>query len=256
MNKLIRKWHELWDWFIRISDSSSFNLYLKIALTVITTVIYSLAFSWKFAILVMVAIGIHEQGHCWAMKRVGIPTRGFYFIPFLGGVAVADQSYASARDKVIVAIMGPIWGMLLALLTWVLYLITGSPILGAAAYWQGFINLFNLIPINPLDGGQIWRTVLLSLHRRVADVFSLLSVVLFTFLWIKVGSLIFAVAILLSARDFWVHWKYNPEGATPNLIGKDVLLTIVSWVVLTSILIVICGFTGHEGIKLVELFLK
>ena len=52
---------------------------------------YAILFSWKFALLLMIAVGWHESGHVWAMKKMGIKTKGFYFIPFVGGAAVANE---------------------------------------------------------------------------------------------------------------------------------------------------------------------
>lgn len=242
---------------LSIIRSADGNLnYVKIGLLVGTFALYMLLFSWKFAILLMLSIGWHESGHVWAMKRVGIPTRGFYFIPFFGGVAIADGGYKTLRDKVIVAIMGPVWGMLLALVTWVAYLLTDNPILGVAAYWQSMLNLFNLIPANPLDGGQIFRSVLTSGGKRLADAFSFLSILVFLGLAYKFRSPLFIFAAYLSGRDFWTHYK-QPEWAQQSALSRsDLLTTIMAYTVLCSTLAVMMFFTSPVGASLATLFLK
>jgi len=77
------------------------------ALFGISAAAYSLLFSWQFAVLILVSLFIHEGGHIWAMRQCGMRTRGIYFIPFLGGVALADESFPSRGAEVFVAIMGP-----------------------------------------------------------------------------------------------------------------------------------------------------
>jgi putative peptide zinc metalloprotease protein len=238
-----------------IKSDDKYN-FIKIGLLIGTFALYSLVFSWKFAILIMVAIGWHESGHVWAMRRVGVPTRGFYFIPFLGGVAIADRNYANLRDKVIVAIMGPIWGMALGLVTWVAYLLTDNPFLGAAAYWQALLNLFNLLPANPLDGGQIFRSVFSSFGKKVADVFGFVSILAFIVLWWFFKSPVFLFAAYMSGRDFWMYYKQAEADREPPLSRSDLITTIVAYVVLCVTLVVIFVFTAPSGANLNTLYLK
>lgn len=204
----------------------------------------------------MVAIGWHESGHVWAMRKVGVPTRGFYFIPFLGGVAIADGGYATLRDKVIVAIMGPIWGMGLCFITWIAYLITDNPFLGVAAYWQALLNLFNLMPANPLDGGQVFRCVLVSFGKKVADAFGFISVLAFIALWWHFKSPLFLFAAYMSGRDFWAHYKQVESDRHLAMSRKDLITTIGAYVLLCATLAMIMMFTSPIGASLNSLFLK
>jgi Zn-dependent protease len=224
--------------------------YIKIGLLFGTFGLYSLLLSWKFAILLMVGIGWHESGHVWAMRRVGVSTRGFYFIPFMGGVAISDGEYKSSRDKVIVFIMGPIWGMLLAFATWIAYLITDNPFLGVAAYWQALLNLFNLMPVNPLDGGQICRAVLTSINKTLADVFAAISVAIFVLCFAYLKSPVFLFAAYLAGRDFWTHFKYPVDSDIPVLSRRDIIATGGSYLVLCGILILIFICTSPIGASL------
>ncbi|GAC1468164.1 MAG: hypothetical protein PVSMB7_15750 [Chloroflexota bacterium] len=139
----------------------------KLALLGASFGIYSVLFSWQFALLILVSLFVHESGHIWAMKRCGMRTKGIYFIPFLGGAAVADEAFPTRRAEAFVAIMGPIWGFALAALVAGVYLVTGVPFWAAAAGWMAFINLFNLFPVNPLDGGRIVKSAAFSLDSRI-----------------------------------------------------------------------------------------
>ncbi|HZY03164.1 MAG TPA: site-2 protease family protein [Anaeromyxobacteraceae bacterium] len=116
---------------------------------------WSILFSWKFALAIMVQLFVHEYGHVHAMRRSGMKVRGLYFVPFLGALAVAEDSFTSRRQQAYVALSGPIWGSVLALLPAGLWLWTGAADWAAVAAWWALLNLFNLLPIAPLDGGRV-----------------------------------------------------------------------------------------------------
>lgn len=238
-----------------LQSEGRFNL-TKIGLLVLTFALYSLLLTWKFAILLMLAIGWHEAGHVWAMRRVGVDTKGFYFVPFFGGVAISGTNYKSNVDRVIVFIMGPVWGTLMALGTLALYWITGSPILGAAAYWQGILNLFNLIPANPLDGGQIFSAIFNSVNKRVGQVFSALSVLAFIGMAIKLHSAVFIFAAVLATLHFVAQLKSKVYDGLPKLSAKQIFLTLAAHTGVALVLASIVGLTLEPGKRFVELFLK
>lgn len=116
---------------------------------------YALIFSWQFAVALVVMILVHECGHVYAMWRSGIPVKGIYLVPFMGGAAVGEGVAASRAREAYVAINGPIWGTWLALACGAVYAATGVESFAALAAWGALINLFNLLPIFPLDGGRI-----------------------------------------------------------------------------------------------------
>ncbi len=134
---------------------------LKVLLAGATLATYSYLFTWEFALSVMWAIGIHELGHVWAMRRTGMPTPGFYFIPLFGGAAIGDRARSEWQDVFITA-MGPTWGLLSAVPPALLFFITSDPFWGAVCGFIGLVNLFNLLPIYPLDGGRLTSSLLAS----------------------------------------------------------------------------------------------
>jgi putative peptide zinc metalloprotease protein len=136
---------------------------------------YALLYNWRFALLIIIAIGFHECGHVWAMKTAGIKTKGFYFIPFLGGVTIPEEQYTSYKQNVWVSIMGPVWGCLLAIVTAVIYFLTKNSLFAAAAIWMAALNFFNLLPITPLDGGHIIRAIAFSINQKIGLAFLTLS---------------------------------------------------------------------------------
>ena len=140
---------------------------LKFILAAGTFAGYSFLFTWKFALLIMFGVGIHEMGHVWAMRRCGLKTKGFYFIPFVGGAAISNDAFKSGKEEIYVALMGPVFGVITILPALIMFLLTDQPIWAAAASFLAVINLFNLFPINPLDGGRVIKSLALSLNKNI-----------------------------------------------------------------------------------------
>lgn len=131
----------------------------------ISVAAYAFLFGWSFAIGLVIQIFIHEMGHALVMKLKGIPIGGLTFIPLLGAAVTMRQMPQNARDGAEVGIAGPLAGALAA--GFCLYMAQLQPhtstIWIPLAYFGFFINLFNLIPVLPLDGAH----VLEAIDRRV-----------------------------------------------------------------------------------------
>jgi Zn-dependent protease len=115
---------------------------------------YGLVFGWPFAVGFVLLIFIHEMGHVIQLRREGVEASAPIFIPFLGAMIAAkslgDDAVAEAR----VGLAGPILGTIGTLVPLAIYLATGSDLWQALAYVGFFINLINLLPVLPLDGGR------------------------------------------------------------------------------------------------------
>lgn len=117
-----------------------------------------------FSIGLVAMIFLHEMGHVIALKLRGYPSSAPVFIPFLGAVIFAP-SMNNRDDEAFVGIGGPVLGSLAALGTLLVWYIMPDKTSDAAAillvvsYVGMFINLFNMVPIRPLDGGRITQAV-------------------------------------------------------------------------------------------------
>lgn len=134
---------------------------VKLLLAGATLATYSYLFTWQFGVAIMWAIGVHELGHVWAMRRTGMRTPGFYFVPLFGGAAIGERSKTEWQDVFITA-MGPTWGLLSAIPPALMFLVTGEPLWAGICGFIGLVNLFNLLPIYPLDGGRLTHSLLVS----------------------------------------------------------------------------------------------
>ncbi|MDO8214027.1 site-2 protease family protein [Conexibacter sp. CPCC 206217] len=115
---------------------------------------YALIWGWKFAVGFVLLLLVHEMGHVIQLRREGIPASAPMFIPFLGAVVTAKSLGDDAAAEARVGLAGPILGSLGAALLLPVWWATGDEFWQALAFTGFFLNLFNLLPVVPLDGGR------------------------------------------------------------------------------------------------------
>ncbi|MDX6287727.1 MAG: hypothetical protein QOG53_3212 [Frankiales bacterium] len=115
---------------------------------------YAWIWGWKFALGFIVLLFIHEMGHVIALRYMGIPASLPMFIPFLGAFVTMKEQPKTAWHEAVSGIAGPVLGSVGALGCWWYAENTGSQLFMALAYTGFFLNLFNLLPMLPLDGGR------------------------------------------------------------------------------------------------------
>jgi Zn-dependent protease len=134
-----------------------------VASTLVSLGAYSLAYGWQFALGFVVLLLVHEMGHVVLLRMRGIDAALPVLIPFLGAFVSMKEQPKSVYDESLSAIAGPVFGVVGAFGALALGSIYDSDLLRAIAYFGFFLNLFNLLPVLPLDGG---RTVA-SLNPRL-----------------------------------------------------------------------------------------
>jgi len=170
--------------------------------------VYWSIFGWRLALGLILSIYVHEMGHVSALHRLGFPASAPTFIPGLGAFIRLKQRPVSPREDARVGLAGPIWGLGAALVAWGVHLAGGGPIWAAVAWLGAWINLFNLLPLGPLDGGRAFSA--LSKSQKVALVVWIAGVWYFT----REGLLIL---LLLGAAV----WLFNPRKAAGDLPEGD-----------------------------------
>ena len=115
---------------------------------------YSLLWGWQFAVGFVILLFIHEMGHVIALRREGIKASAPMFVPFLGAVITARSLGDNALAEARVGLAGPILGTIGSAAVAVVGLVTHTGLLEALGYIGFFLNLFNLLPVVPLDGGR------------------------------------------------------------------------------------------------------
>ncbi len=115
---------------------------------------YSLWWGWTFAFGFVVLLFVHEMGHVIQLRREGVKATAPMFIPFLGAAVVMKSMPDDALAEARVGLAGPILGTAGAAVCLAIAEATNSDMLRALAYVGFFLNLINLIPVVPFDGGR------------------------------------------------------------------------------------------------------
>jgi Zn-dependent protease len=122
---------------------------------VVSLIAYAWLFGWQFGIGILAVLFIHEMGHYIIIRAKGLPASWPVFIPMLGAYVAMRRMPVNVRDEAEIAIAGPFAGAMASALCLWLYQATGLLVLLPLAYFSFLINLLNLIPVSPLDGGRI-----------------------------------------------------------------------------------------------------
>src|SRR4051812_4186614 len=115
---------------------------------------YTLIWGWQFAVGFVALLFVHEMGHVIQLRREGVEASAPVFIPFMGAVVWAKQLGGNALAEARVGLAGPILGSIGALACLPIAAATGNNLFRALAFTGFFLNLFNLLPVLPLDGGR------------------------------------------------------------------------------------------------------
>ena len=213
---------------------------IKVALASGSMMAYSYLFTWEFAVILLAAIVFHEYGHITGMKKCGIKTKGIYLIPFLGGAAVPSESFSTRTQEAYVSLMGPWYGLAL-LLPFLFYgvVFESSLAIGLASF-MALLNLFNLVPISPLDGGRVIKSIAFSLNSNFGILILALGIVGAGYLVyiFEIWILLFVIVIggielffeIMNRRKYHHNVLRNME--TKNIIFYSVLyiLTVLAFI--------------------------
>jgi Zn-dependent protease len=165
---------------------------------------YSLIWGWWFAVGFVVLLFVHEMGHVIALRREGIKASAPFFIPFMGAVVWSKSLGRDAVAEARVGLAGPVLGSLGAAACIPIAAATGSDFFRALAFTGFFLNLFNLLPVVPLDGGRAMAA--LSPWMWFAGLFGVL-VLAFAF-----PNPIILLIALLAAMETWQRWRGLKRG--------------------------------------------
>ena len=160
-------------------------------------------YGWPFGVGIVLLIFIHECGHALAARMRGIPTGIMVFIPLMGAFVTTKRYGKNIVEDAFIGIMGPVFGTLAGIGCLALYALTPShsPFWLVLAQMNFFMNLFNLAPTPPLDGG--WITPLFSPK--------LLAVGAVLLLFLIPLNPIIGILALMSLPRIISGWKAKPE---------------------------------------------
>ena len=210
------------------------NAAVAIVTGIFTVLTFGLTVGMPVALVLVFALLVHEFGHLLAFRLIGQPWGRIVFLPFLGAIAVPRMNYETQAQSVFAALMGPGFSCLLLIICALAITLhaPASTLFVVIGVVTAGLNLFNLLPTEPLDGGVALRSVLARLigHRAPLALLALGFVLVGVGLYIEQLALVifggFAVVGNLRVRKIDV-------GLTP-LSSLQVSIFFFSYVVIFS----------------------
>jgi Zn-dependent protease len=170
----------------------------------VSAAVYVWIGGWWFGIGLVVLLFVHEMGHVFEAKRQGLPVSAPLFIPFMGALITLKEMPHNAWREAKLAIAGPLLGSAAALALYIAGVAYDSNSLKAIAFLGFFINLFNLLPVVPLDGGRAMAA--LSPWMWFVGLF-VMAVVAFVY-----PNPIILIILLLAGYETYKRWKARKAG--------------------------------------------
>jgi Zn-dependent protease len=167
--------------------------------------------NWALLLILTGIVIFHEMGHFLAMKLYDYKDLGIFFIPLLGAYASGTKKEVSQKQSAIILLAGPIPGIIVGI---ILFFLCDRQLLHSVSFntislllitskLLIFLNILNLLPIYPLDGGQLLNRLFLDETKIVAKVFVIISALALGYFAIKLSFyplLIFPAMMLLRLR--------------------------------------------------------
>jgi Zn-dependent protease len=217
------------------------KLFSTSASMLVSIAAYQLIFGWPFAVGFVLLLLLHELGHVFQLRREGIKASAPVFIPFLGAAiwskSLGDDAAAEAR----VGLAGPILGSIATLVPLGIWLATGDDFWRALAYIGFFLNLFNLLPVLPLDGGRAMAA--LSPWVWFAGFAGLIALTVFF------PNPILLLVLLFGGLESWRRWKARktPESRAFHKIPTRTRVAVAAvYLILAALLAVGVSETYFE----------
>jgi Zn-dependent protease len=142
--------------------------------------------NWMLVLILTAVVVFHELGHFTAMKIYKYQDLGIFFIPLLGAYVSGKKQEVSQKQSTIILLAGPIPGIFLGIILHILSLQIESDMLEKIAWILIFLNVLNLLPVYPLDGGQLLHRLFLDNYNILGKIFVVLSVALMS--WVAISS--------------------------------------------------------------------
>jgi Zn-dependent protease len=202
---------------------------------------YAWIWGWPFAVGFVLLLLLHELGHVVQLRREGVEASAPMFIPFLGAVIAAKSMGDDAAAEARVGLAGPILGSLATLIPLGIWLATGEEFWQALAYVGFFINLLNLLPVLPLDGGRAMAA--LSPWVWFVGYAGLIALTIFF------PNPILILVLIVGGFESWRRWKLRntPEGRAYHAIpGRTRALVALTYLGLAALLAIGIGETFLE----------
>ncbi len=207
----------------------------------ISLIAYGAIWGWRYALGFILLLFAHEMGHFLAARQRGLDVGAPAFIPFVGAWIALKEQPIDAETEAYVAVAGPFVGTLAAFAVYFAARTYDSSLLLAVAYSGFFLNLFNLLPVSPLDGGRITAIV----SPRIW----LLGAPMMAALMLYQPSPILILIAIMAVPQLIAAWHYDPQ-APENLtyygVPTDTKLEYAALYLGLAGLLALMAYNVHE----------
>lgn len=236
----------------------------NIAILLITLIVFyyvgllSSGLGYIFAIILV--IFLHEAGHLLGMRIFGYRNLQMFFIPFIGAAVSGQSRNVPSYKKAIVALLGPAPGLIIGVVLLLISIVTESRIFLLLSLVFLLLNIFNLLPFFPLDGGRFLHEILFSRNRYIELIFRLIAALSLLLLalalkWWILGIIGFLGLITVQfpfkcagianelKRSFSPYRLPSSEQNTPGNVPVDLYKRAID--------MIYKKFTSHTNVKMV-----
>lgn len=229
---------------------------IKVVLAGASLAAYSWLFSLQFALALILCLVVHEYGHVRAMQYFGMKTKGFYLIPFFGGLALSDEKINTRWQDVVISIMGPTFGLAMSLLCLACWWLTDNPIFAGLAGFNALLNLFNLLPIVPLDGGHVVKSISFSMNSHTGLAICVIGIALGVFASYSFGLTLLGLLLLIGSVEILLEWRQRHQSHLLPLNRYGQLFSSVWYLLTLGAFVAIIWYLAGQDDKVLGLALE
>ncbi len=229
---------------------------IKVVLAGGSLAAYTWLFSFQFALALIGCLVVHEYGHVKAMKYFGMKTKGFYLIPFMGGMALSDEKVNTRWQDVVISIMGPTYGLFLALICLLGYIVTGNIFFAGLASLSALLNLFQMLPILPLDGGHVIKSISFSMNSVTGLVICVAGAMLGVVICYYFGLTLFGFLLAVGSLEIVFEWRSRHQSHLLPLDRYGQIFSAVWYALTAAGFIGVIWYCAASGDELMSLPLK
>ncbi|MGI2095875.1 site-2 protease family protein [Shewanella glacialipiscicola] len=229
---------------------------IKVVLAGASIAAYSWLFSFQFALALIACLVFHEYGHIRAMKYFGMKTKGIYLIPFMGGLALSDEKINTRWQDVVISIMGPTFGLLMSIASLIAYHATGNVFFAGLAAFNALLNLFNLLPILPLDGGHILKSISFSMNSIMGLVACVAGAAFGVYISYTLGLALLGFLLLIGSLEIIFEWRTRHQSHLLPLDRYGQIFSIIWYLLTVGALIGIIWHLASSGDDMLSLPLQ
>ncbi len=163
----------------------------------------------RFLLVLVGVLIIHEMGHFIAMRNFGYRDVQMFFLPLVGAYVSGQKDEISQKQRSIVILAGPVPGIILgAILYWVSWQFQLEQLELPAQIFL-FLNVFNLLPFTPLDGGRLIETLFFARNQIIQIGFMILSTAILVMMAIYVRNLFLLVIPFFLLMNITGRFRQN-----------------------------------------------